>query len=568
MKKVAILGGGVAGLSAAHELAERGFDVTVYESKTIPGGKARSIPVPHSGTSGRKNLPGEHGFRCFPGFYRHIIDTMKRIPFDQKQSVYDQLVTAREMGLARFDHELVAISTSIPKSMTGIKKNLKALFDSDWGLTEEEVVFFTERLWQVMTSCRERIMDEYERISWWDYLDGDNQSKNFHEVFASLSRSLVAAKSTEASAKTFGTVLSQLLIGILTPTNDSDRVLNGPTNEVWIEPWISYLKQKGVRYFTNATVCGFHLKEGKITGVHINRAGKDEYVNADFYLSTLPVEAMAPLVSSDMLRADPALIGLKKLAKDVDWMNGLQFFMKRDVPIVNGHLIIMDSPWAITAISQKQFWNGRDLQAYGDGQVRGIISVDISEWNQPGILLGKKAIHCTKEEIKEEVWAQLKQALNHKEVLLRDEDVHSWFLDPDIHFDDSGKMINSEPLLINKVFAWSLRPYAYTQIPNLFLASDYVRTNTDLASMEAANEAARRAVNSILDAADSKKRKCKIWDMYKFDLLTPWHIHDWVRYRKGLPWDGGSSFSSRVVYLLLYAGKYVWGKVQQSRWFG
>lgn len=567
MKKVAILGGGVAGLSAAHELVERGFDVAVYETKTIPGGKARSIPVPHSGTSGRKNLPGEHGFRCFPGFYRHIIDTMKRIPYDQKQSVYDQLVTAREMGLARFDHELVAISTSIPKSMTGIKKNLKALFDSDWGLSEKEVVFFTERLWQVMTSCRERIIDEYERISWWDYLDGDNQSKNFHEVFAAISRSLVAAKSTEASTKTFGTVLSQLLMGILTPTNDSDRVLNGPTNEVWIDPWVRYLKQKGVRYYTNTSVGCFQLKEGKITGVHINREGTDELVNADYYLSTLPVEAMAPLVSSDMLKADPTLIGLKKLAKDVDWMNGIQFFMKRDVPIVNGHLIIMDSPWAITAISQKQFWNGKDLQQYGDGQVRGIISVDISEWNKPGILLGKKAIECTKEEIKDEVWGQLKKALNHEKVLLRDEDVHSWFLDPDIHFDDSGKMTNSEPLLINKVFAWSLRPYAYTQIPNLFLASDYVRTNTDLASMEAANEAARRAVNSILEAVVSKKRKCKIWDMYKFDLLTPWHIHDWLRYRKGLPWDGGSSFCSRVVYLLLYAGKYAWGKAKKFRWF-
>jgi len=42
---VAILGGGVAGLSAAHELAERGFSVDVYERKPVFGGKARSIPV-------------------------------------------------------------------------------------------------------------------------------------------------------------------------------------------------------------------------------------------------------------------------------------------------------------------------------------------------------------------------------------------------------------------------------------------------------------------------------------------------------------------------------------------
>ena len=43
MTSVAILGGGVGGLSAAHELAERGFDVTVYEWRDTFGGKARSM---------------------------------------------------------------------------------------------------------------------------------------------------------------------------------------------------------------------------------------------------------------------------------------------------------------------------------------------------------------------------------------------------------------------------------------------------------------------------------------------------------------------------------------------
>ena len=88
---IAILGGGGAGLSADHELIERGFQVEVFEGKPTPGGKARSIPVTGSGTGGRRDLPGEHGFRFFPGFYKHITDTMRRIPYGASGNAFDNL---------------------------------------------------------------------------------------------------------------------------------------------------------------------------------------------------------------------------------------------------------------------------------------------------------------------------------------------------------------------------------------------------------------------------------------------------------------------------------------------
>jgi hypothetical protein len=95
-RRVAVLGGGMAGLAAAHELVERGFSVDVYERKAL-GGKARSIAVPKSARGARKPLPGEHGFRFFPGFYHHVPDTMRRIPFPgNKNGVWDNLSTASD----------------------------------------------------------------------------------------------------------------------------------------------------------------------------------------------------------------------------------------------------------------------------------------------------------------------------------------------------------------------------------------------------------------------------------------------------------------------------------------
>src|ERR1700752_1552846 len=99
--KVIVLGGGVAGLSAAHELAERDIEVVVFAARAIAGGKGRRLPVPRSGKRGRGDLPAEHGFRFFPGFYRHLPDTMKRIPYRANASVFENLVEATRIHVAR-----------------------------------------------------------------------------------------------------------------------------------------------------------------------------------------------------------------------------------------------------------------------------------------------------------------------------------------------------------------------------------------------------------------------------------------------------------------------------------
>ncbi|WP_110986727.1 hydroxysqualene dehydroxylase [Acaryochloris thomasi] len=640
-KRVVVLGGGVAGMSAAHELAERGFDVAVYDARDLPGGKARSIPVPDSGKNGKLDLPGEHGFRFFPGFYQHVTDTMKRIPYINGSSVFDNLVDATQISIPRLGKETIVMPAKSVTSLTDVRLLVNVLLQllSNQGKTqiqisEEEISFFTQKLWKIITSCKERRLAEYEKIDWWNFLEADkfasSDSEYVNLLVKGLTESLVASKAKLASTKTVGDILLELLLDLANPTITTDRLLSGPTNKTWLSPWLSYLQSLGVNYHLNNLVTSLNYAAGKIESATIKDIETNEKyeVQADYFIAALPVEVMAKLViKSNLGQHDRALANITKLTESVAWMNGIQFYLSEDVRIAKGHILLVDTPWALTAISQKQFWPDVDLSQYGDGRVKGILSVDISDWGpfpgldenrgeSQGIKIKKFARDCTDAEIKEEVWEQLKQSLNVGGYeVLKDEHLLDdlTFLDPDIvdiHgelfpeksqlpspnldrelyrwieadktaeeiaqatdmgleeisaeldalvelgfieeiINNNGKKtynlllpisenqlkINLEPLLVNLVDTWKLRPQATTQIPNLLLASDYVQTNTDLATMEGANEAARRAVNAILKSSGSTARPCRIWDICEPKIFAPLRLYDQLGYQKGLTWE-------------------------------
>src|SRR5215218_9120002 len=112
---------------------------------------------------------------------------------------------------------------------------------------------------------------------------------------------------------------------------------------------------------------------------------------------------MARLLTPELIDCDPTLANIIPLSRHVEWMNGIQFYLTTDVPIVRGHVLYVDSPWSLTSISQRQFWHDVDFSEQGHGRTRGIISVDISNWDAPG-LNGKRARECTRDEICHEVW--------------------------------------------------------------------------------------------------------------------------------------------------------------------
>jgi 15-cis-phytoene desaturase len=537
-QSVAILGGGVAGLSAAHELAERGFNVSVYEKKAIFGGKARSLSVANSHTGTRKDLPGEHGFRFFPAFYKHLPDTMSRIPYGAGKSapekrVVDNLVNATRILVARAGLPSIDLLARLPQNCDDWIVALWAMLQGI-GVPPNEELYFVDRILTLLTTCPERRLADYEQISWWNFVGADQRSQEYQTLLAQgLTRSLVALRAEDGSTRTVGPILIQLFSGIISPTG-FDRLLSGPTNEVWLNPWIDYLTAKNVKLHSGVRVQQFQTGPAGVTGVVAEKDGQPLQIAADYYIAAMPIEIMAGLVTPALAQAAPSLANLSALK--TKWMNGIQFYLKEDVPLEPGHTLYADSPWALTSISQKQFWENAPLENYGDGTLGGILSVDISDWDVPGIVYGKPAKNCSAQEIKDEAWAQLKVHLNVGGATpLRDENLSSWFLDPDIEFPNSSAVTNQEPLLVNTVGSLQFRPQASTEIRNLFVASDYVQTYTDIACMEAANEAARRAVNGILKQAGSTVDAVKLWPLEEPPFFEPLVEYDRIRFKLGLP---------------------------------
>jgi hypothetical protein len=219
-----------------------------------------------------------------------------------------------------------------------------------------------------------------------------------------------------------------------------------------------------------------------------------------------------------------------------------------------GHMAYLNSNWALTSISQNQFWK-KKIDQYGKPHIKGVISVIISEWLRPGNHSGRPAkdaedpndVACeTLREIQDHIRAETGVHLDESKIA-------GWFVDPALIFNNqllglmsAGEFIerersaplrhgpyfseelrnilvkkNKEPLFINTVNSWSWRPTERTGVANLFLASDYIKTNTDLATMEGANEAGRRAVNGVLEAAHSTGRPCEI---FEFDEPAPFAL--------------------------------------------
>lgn len=303
-RTVAVLGGGIAGLTAAHELADRGFDVTVYEPRvderiglgTEPaacyppvklgglaasqystvgsedGSRAELRPFP--GRRGRPRAPGravagEHGFRFFPAYYLHIWDLFQRIPVYSRPDPHSDEVRFSPTSRTVFDNvrRVVTQGTTVegkpslvfpreaprtPAEFLGTVGQLREL-----GFTASDVTTFVGRILRYLTTSPLRRATELQNLSAYDFFVGrDNPagvrrftySPQFDALLLEMPKVLAAFDSRWGDARTNLTTYLQLQLQMDRRDTKADGVLNGPTTEAWFDHWYRHLSALGVRF--------------------------------------------------------------------------------------------------------------------------------------------------------------------------------------------------------------------------------------------------------------------------------------------------------------------------------
>ena len=516
-QRVAVIGGGVSGLSAAHELVKRGFSVTVFERRGHVGGKASSAE--------EDGLPAEHGFRFFPGFYFHVIKTMNEIPAaDGRGTVADHLVELEASVFADQTGRRMTMPLATLKSRPSLldrvrgARTFRKSMPGPW-----ECACFLGIVARLATTCEQRWEQQLEHESWFDLVmpahRAREHSEQFERLFAiGLTRSFVATRAEEMNARTGGSILLQLLYDTFFGPpirRAADRALDGPTTKVWIDPWHELLRTLGVDFRLQEEAVGLDVADGRISGVRheaVTPEGDPAEPKSppavanefDWYILAVPCEVLKELLASspDVLDTDAGLAGVFSLK--TRWMNGIVIGLAEEVqpPMPTGHVLCLGSEWALTMVDQSKFWSAEHLEGVRP-RWKTLLSIDISDWNSPG-RRGLPAKWPARTGLLEDLWLQLG---SHMPELARHAPTDS-NLDFDIRYNTSDgtggqvpiarKATNDEPLLINTPDSWSNRPQAATSLPNLFVAGDFAQSYTNFASMEAANEAARKAVNALL----------------------------------------------------------------------
>jgi uncharacterized protein with NAD-binding domain and iron-sulfur cluster len=448
MPSVAIVGGGLAGLTAALRLAERGYTVTVYEGSARLGGKV--------GADKHGSDYDEHGYHIFPEWYLNVWGLIDELGI---RGNFKDLTEFKQ--LRRGDKHYTTLT-----NITALRHIPSNLFSGVFSLPQM-ILFFYAALDLVCQPYSYRaFLDQitvngFMRSRWY-------RTERIALVFQDLMLKGISCPSYQVSAMTMRNVLRYWARHPL----PMHRILNGDLQQLFIDPLRQRLQALGVTFRLRHTLQRINVEHGKVVALTFEAEDGQALVPVERMILAIPVEKVVRLIDGALFAAAPSLDRLSHLHARP--MSALNLYFKRKIAnIPPEHVNLVGSKYAQSFIDVGPHWQGYTTT---------VLNLIASDANALQTLSEAACVR--------ELFEDLRQYYPD----MRWEDVEKYDFQP--HFE--------QPLFMNEAGAWHFRPDMLRQdeplrkeLPTLYLAGDYCRSHVDLVSMEGAVTTGLRAAEAL-----------------------------------------------------------------------
>lgn len=451
-RRAAVVGGGIAGISAASHLAERGFGVALFEKEPYLGGKVGSWKAD---VGGGVEMQIEHGFHAFFRQYYNFLDFLKRIGAEKYlEPIDDYLILTQAHGNFSFQgidttpiYNLLSMARKGIYSLPRMALNPKA-----------------QKMQALFRYEPESTFAQYDQVSFADFARSAALPDRLVRIFTSFARAFFSEPSRMSMAemiKGFHFYFLSNDLGLLYDYMNEDFAVS------LLGPVFAHFEKHGVSWHLNAPVESVE-REGK--GYRVNGVPFDDLVIATDVVGTRKIAEKspwlreeAPILAAQMSALRPSQrYAVLRLWLDRDIRSDLPIFVFTD------REVLLDS---ISLYHRMQETSRRWVEENG-GSV-----IELHSYAVPDAIRDQ-----------EEARAQLIR------------EFETYF--PEI----KGAVIRHEFMQFRQDFAsfaigeYAGRPTVQTEIPNLFLAGDWVRLSCPAMLMEAAHTSGMIAANHLLSA--------------------------------------------------------------------
>jgi len=282
---IAIFGGGVAGLTAAIHLLDKGYRVTVYEKRSVLGGKV-SVWKDSDGDS------IESGLHVVFGGYKELQSMLKRIGAEDAILWKDlALIYAEKDGKQTSFEKAKGLPSPLAELIGGLKTNV---------ITWRDKLSLIRGLLPLLLFGNEAYFRSQDHITYSDWHARHGITENaLQRLWRPISLALNFIEPNVISARPMITIFNYF------GRNYEDArfgFFKANPNDSMIEPMRQYILKKGGTIQNNARLKEFVLNEHREIQFALLSSG--EQIEADAYISALPVHSLKKLIPKAWLKYD------------------------------------------------------------------------------------------------------------------------------------------------------------------------------------------------------------------------------------------------------------------------